>query len=284
MCPNRLQVGEKAENMSRSDVAFATEDLLNLEIDDFQNATDLLIKPGTYPIWHQYLSTVFQSVEPPFVASGRIILTSRSDMFYLQQLVQYLVETPKIEIELYLWWTIVEEMVLHTTSDIRRLHGDYTRSITSLEGSTSRSLYCTAGVNQLMGMAVSFAIVQPDFLTTSKPKVLTMLAHIRRAFNSLVEDIPWMDDGTKCSTLNKSNAMRSFVGFPEWIIEPGKLDEFYGNVTFNETAHLKNFVDVLASQMLEKLQSLDEKQTIGWATTPTNVNAFHTFQSNTISE
>lgn len=275
---------EESENMTKNDVAHASEELINLNLIDFQNTTDQLILPERYPIWQQYLTTLFRNINPPINLTQHIILTSHADMHYLQRLVKFIADTPTIDIELYLWWGIVEEMILHTTSDMRKLHTEYSQSITNLEGTTSRSLYCTSGVNQLMGMAVSYAIVQPDFLTTTKPKVETMINNIRSAFDSLVENVVWMDQGTKCSTLDKSHAMRSFVGFPEWIINPGQLDKHYGNITFNESTHLKNFADVLAWQMTDKLESLNVSKDIGWATTPTNVNAFHTFQANAISE
>lgn len=277
-------MAEEAENVTRKDAAFATDELINLNVYDFQNATDDVIKPKTIPIWNQYLSTVFKDTEPSTDIFERLILTSQADMYYLQRIMQYIIDTPKVEIELYVWWTIVEEMVLHTTSDIRKLHNDYAKSITNLEGTTPRSLYCTSGVNQLMGMAVSYAIVHPSFLKVTKPKVLTMIHNIRNAFDNLVREINWMDTGTKCSTLEKSHAMKSFVGFPEWILKDVKLDEFYADISFNVTTHLKNLIDILTWQMNEKLKTLDLSQEIGWATTPTNVNAFHTFQANAISE
>lgn len=277
-------MAEEAENVTRNDAAFATDELINLNVDDFQNATDNVIKPKTIPIWNQYLSTVFKDIEPSIDIFKHLILTSQADMYYLQRIIQYIIDTPKVEIELYVWWTIVEEMVLHTTSDIRKLHNDYAKSITNLEGTTPRSLYCTSGVNQLMGIAVSYAIVNPSFLKVTKPKVLTMIHNIRNAFDNLVREINWMDTGTKCSTLEKSHAMKSFVGFPEWILKDGKLDEFYGDISFDATTHLKNLIDILKWQMNDKLKTLDLSQEIGWATTPTNVNAFHTFQANAISE
>lgn len=43
-------------------------------------------------------------------------------------------------------------------------------------------------------------------------------------------------------------------------------------------------MEVLRSEMKQKLESLHEENKIEWATAPTNVNAYHTFQSNTISE
>lgn len=205
-------------------------------------------------------------------------------MYYLEHLMLYVLELPEMDLELYIWWTIVEEMVLHTTTDIRKLHNEYAKTITNLEGSTSRSLYCTSGVNQLMGLPVSYAIVEPNFLLQTKPKVMTMINNIRMAFDNLVREINWMDAGTKCSTLLKSKAMKSFVGFPEWILKPGELDKHHAELKFNASTHLSNLIDVLTWQMTKKLNTINETEEIGWATTPTNVNAFHTFQANAISE
>lgn len=254
-----------------------------MSLDDFQNSTDRLIAPKTLPVWQQYLSILFKDI-PNADFGSHLILSSTADMYYLEHLMLYILELPAVDLELYIWWTIVEEMVLHTTTDIRKLHNAYAQTITNLEGSTPRSLYCTSGVNQLMGLPVSYAIVEPSFLVETKPKVMIMINNIRAAFDDLVRQANWMDAGTKCSTLLKSSAMKSFVGFPEWILKPGKLDEYHAGLKFNVSTHLKNMIEVLTWQMTNKLKTLNETEEIGWATTPTNVNAFHTFQANAISE
>lgn len=255
---------------------------MNVNIEELQNLTDRSIAPKSFPIWNRYLTILFEEV--PIEFSKHLVLTSRPDVYYLDHLMVYILDIPANELELYIWWTVVEEMVLHTTSDIRKLHNEYAKSVTHLEGTMPRSLYCTSGVNQLMGMAVSYAIAKPNFLEETKPKVQTMIDNIRRAFDDIVYEINWMDAGTKCSTLEKSRAMRSLIGFPEWILEPGKLDEFYEELEFNRTTHLRNMMRILQWQMNDKLKTLNKTEKLDWATTPTNVNAFHTFQSNAISE
>lgn len=278
------QLADEAENITTKDAAYAIEELINLSVDNFQNATDQIIAPTTLPIWCQYLTIIFKDIQPKINLNDYLILTSRADMYYLQHIMQYILDTPKIDLELYIWWTIVEEIILHTTSDIRKLHNEYVKSITNLEGTTPRSLYCTSGVNQMLGMAVSYAIAQPNFSISIKPQVQTMIENIRKAFDNLVSEINWMDTGTKCSTLEKSHAMKSFVGFPEWILDDSQLDTFYADLDLNVSTHLKNLIDALKWQMFEKLKTLNLTEEIGWATTPTNVNAFHTFQANAISE
>lgn len=262
---------------------FVTNDLVNVNVIEFQNLTDRLIAPKSLPIWQKYLRIVFKNTDPTFNVTDQLVLTSWEDIYYMQHSVSFILDTPNDELELYVWWSLVEEFVLHTTSDFRQLHSDYANTIVHLEGSTPRSLYCTSVVNQLMGMAVSYAIVEPNFLKTTKPNVVAMIDNIRVAFHSLVADVKWMDDQTKCSTHEKLNAMKNFVGFPEWILKTGELDKYYGTMAFNKSTHLRNLIDVLQWQMLEKLKTLHAAEDIGWATTPTNVNAFHSFQANAIS-
>lgn len=245
----------------------------------------MLIYPKSVPIWQKYLNVLFGGIkENQLDLSKEILLTSKPDIMYLQNVVEYIFQLPKLEIELYIWWNVVEELALHTTSDIRKLHSEYAHKITKLEAGISRSEYCTGGVNKLMGMAVSYAIAESDFLIYTKPKVLNMLNNIREAFNNLVRETTWMDDGTKCSTLEKSIAMDSMIGFPDWILENGKLDEFYKGIECNETTHLENMMNVIEWKMERKLRMFKMEDDFQWATVPTNVNAFHTFQSNAISK
>lgn len=243
------------------------------------------ISPKSIRIWEKYLNILFDEFkEVKLDLNSEKLLTSRPDIQYLQNIVEYIFKLPTLEIELFIWWNVVEELVLHTVSDIRKLHNEYARKVTKLEGGVSRSEYCTSGVNKLLGMAVSYAIAESDFLVNTRPKVVNMLNNIREAFNNLVRETSWMDDGTKCSTLEKSIAMDSLIGFPDWILETGKLDRFYRGIECNATTHLRNMMVAVQWKMERKLRLFKTPDEFEWATTPTNVNAFHTFQSNAISK
>lgn len=257
-----------------------------MTIDQLQNASDRLIAPKTFPIWREYLTVLFDGIPSAQLDFDRdLVLTSKPDLFYLENIIEFISNTTtNEEMEVYIWWSVVEELILHTTSSMRKIHSEYAKHITKLESATPRSLYCASGVNQLVGMAVSYAIADNLFLNHTKPMVVTMLNNIREAFNNLVRQTAWMDDRTKCSTLEKSEAMKSLIGFPEWILDKEKLDEFYGDMHLNATTHLSNMMYLLRWQMNETLHNYRGIEEFGWATTPTNVNAFHTFQANAISK
>lgn len=99
---------------------FVTNDLVTVNVVEFQNITDRLIAPKSFPIWHKYLRIVFKNTNASFDISEQLVLTSWEDIYYMQHAVAFILETPNNELELFVWWSLVEEFILHTTSDFRQ--------------------------------------------------------------------------------------------------------------------------------------------------------------------
>lgn len=58
-----------------------------------------------------------------------------------------------------------------------------------------------------------------------------MINELKQTFVNHVKTIDWMDEATKKVTIEKSQEMISFIGYPNWLFQPGKLDEFYADVS-----------------------------------------------------
>ncbi|XP_051863272.1 LOW QUALITY PROTEIN: endothelin-converting enzyme 2 [Drosophila albomicans] len=275
---------EEAENITKPSKNPA-DDIVYISLLQLQNQTDKKIAPQTLPIWLRYMSLILEGTKhaTKMETGNTTIITSQADIFYLQSIVEYLQETPAPYIESYLWLSAVEELVLHTTSDMRLLHAEYMRLVIGTEGSTPRSLYCAHGVNSLFGMAVSYVLADEQFTRQTLPRVERMLSDIRRSFDRLVRGTSWMDAATKRQTMLKSAEMKSFIGFPPWLTNASALNAYYEGVKVNASTHLENLMGFVHWQMLGRINDMDEPEPIGWATSPSNVNAFHTFQSNAIT-
>ncbi|KAJ8898101.1 hypothetical protein PR048_003461 [Dryococelus australis] len=50
------------------------------------------------------------------------------------------------------------------------------------------------------------------------------------AFRMLVDSLDWMDKQTKKATLEKSSAIKSFIGFPDWLLDEKELNSYYEGV------------------------------------------------------
>lgn len=111
-----------------------------------------------------------------------------------------------------------------------------------------------------------------------------MLNEMKDVLRSLVGKTKWMDYNTKIATFEKIDGMKSLIGFPNWLLEEGKLDEYYDGVETDISAHLDNMISIIQVKIKKALNKFRESNNFTWATDPTEVNAFHTFQENTISK
>lgn len=111
-----------------------------------------------------------------------------------------------------------------------------------------------------------------------------MLYELKNSLADLVGKAKWMDDDTKLATYKKIINMKTLIGFPDWLLEEGKLEEFYKGIEIDLKKHLYNMVNIIQVKIKSALNRFREGNNFTWATDPTEVNAYHTFQENTISE
>ncbi|KAL0829029.1 hypothetical protein ABMA28_003901 [Loxostege sticticalis] len=256
--------------------------------DEIQAHTDLVVETnnGTaVPIWKRYLEGVFKISDVTLDYDNDKILVSDLDLKYMALMAAHLANMPPAKIELFIWVKVAEVMAAHTTTELRLLFQRSYEEIHSHGRSNSvpRSLQCASAVNDLMGMAVSYAIADPHFFNVTKPKVQTMLHEMKNALAHLVGQAKWMDDNTKLATYQKIIQMKTLIGFPDWFLEEGRLEEYYEGIDVKADAHLKNMVNIIQVKIKKGLNKFREGNNFTWATDPTEVNAYHTFQENTIT-
>lgn len=69
-------------------------------------------------------------------------------------------------------------------------------------------------------------------MSCNDKQVKVMIANLKRAFKSLVNEATWMDSTTKSIAIDKVDAMIEFVGYPDWIKNKTKLEDYYNEVSF----------------------------------------------------
>ncbi|XP_063385376.1 endothelin-converting enzyme 1 isoform X1 [Cydia fagiglandana] len=256
-------------------------------VDEIQAHTDAVVESNNAtasPIWKRYLEGVFNISNVELDFKNDKILVSDADLKYMALMSALVAKTPPVVLELYVWIKVMEVMSVHTTSEIRSL---FQRSYDAMHphraAPTPRSLMCASAVNDLMGMAVSYAIADPSFYNVTKPKIKTMLHEMKNALSHLVGQVKWMDDDTKLATYQKIIQMKSLIGFPDWLLDEGKLEQYYEGVEVNVDTHLDNMINIIQVKIKKALNRFRGGNNFTWATDPTEVNAYHTFQENTIT-
>ncbi|CAH1637040.1 unnamed protein product [Spodoptera littoralis] len=255
-------------------------------VDEIQAHTDAVVENnnGTAtPIWKKYLEGIFNVSNTVLDFEKDKILVSDEDLKYMSLMAAYVAKTPPVVLELYIWVKVVEVMSVHTTTELRTLFQrayDQTHGHKSI---TPRSVQCANAVNDMLGMAVSYGIADPHFFNVTKPKIITMIDELKDSLAHLVGQARWMDDNTKIATYQKIIEMKSLVGFPDWLLEEGRLEEYYEGIDIDAEKHLENIININQVKTKKVLNMFREPNNITWATDPTEVNAYHTFRENTIT-
>ena len=52
-----------------------------------------------------------------------------------------------------------------------------------------------------------------------------MIHNLREAFNDLLMENDWMDQGTRAVAREKANAIKERIGYPEFLVNPEQLDQ-----------------------------------------------------------
>ncbi|KAL4715724.1 hypothetical protein ACJJTC_006303 [Scirpophaga incertulas] len=256
---------------------------------EMQAHTDKTIESNngtTMPIWKNYLEGVFSISDTSLDFENDKILVSELDLMYLTGMATIVAKTPPVLIELYIWVKVAEVLAAHTTTELRLLLQKSYEEVHSKRHGLSfppRSLQCASAVNDIMGMAVSYAIADPYFFNITKPKVQTMLYEMKNSLAKLVDKTKWMDDETKLATYQKIIQMKTLIGFPDWFMEEGRLEEFYEGIEVSSDKHLQNMINIIQFKLRKGLNKFRHGNNFTWATDPTEVNAYHTFQENTIT-
>ncbi|KAL0121382.1 hypothetical protein PUN28_006713 [Cardiocondyla obscurior] len=258
-------------------------------VDTLQKLTDEYIMDTNSsfipkPIWRPFIESVFEGVATLDLDNKDKVLIGNLD--YLKHVALIFASFEEQALESYIWWSVVDIVAPHSSEKLRNIWNEYVNKLTEVEIGESKSLVCASVVNELMGMAVSWLFVDPTFHNNKVNKVVEMLEDIREAFASLVIKTDWMDQSTKTATLEKSRKMASEIGFPTWLFNEEKLNEYYEGIDLSEMKYLDNMMQVVRLQWNTTWTTLHDNNMYNesyWATDPTDVNAFHTFQLNHIT-
>ena len=63
-------------------------------------------------------------------------------------------------------------------------------------------------------------------------QALKILTSVQSAFIANLDTLKWMDEATREKARSKAQAMGKVVGYPEWLLDPQKLDDYYEKVRF----------------------------------------------------
>jgi len=61
-------------------------------------------------------------------------------------------------------------------------------------------------------------------------QVESVFSSVMTSFKSRIADVTWMDDVTRATALDKADAIVHKIGYPDFVVNPAMLDQYYEEV------------------------------------------------------
>ncbi|XP_031336950.1 neprilysin-4-like isoform X2 [Photinus pyralis] len=232
--------------------------------------------------WTRYLDVVFQDTNVVLLPHNDTVILF--DLPYMEKVARLIKNTSPNILLNFLWWSVFSRLAPTISEKYSALNFQFTQKILGVQMRAPKWKTCVTSVNAHFGLALSYLYVrsQPD--RSYIQKVLQMLRNIKHAFEGSLDQSNWMDVETRKKMLLKLQAIRSFVGYPGWIINSTQLDHYYSKVHVIDGNLFEtnlNLMDASVRRNLENIRKGSNRNR--WVATATTVNAFYSATLNSVT-
>ncbi|XP_046983748.1 neprilysin-2-like [Schistocerca americana] len=194
--------------------------------------------------WLEYLRTLL----PPHVAvtSDEVVIVSAPS--YLKSLEVLLSHTPKRVMANYAMWRAAEASVPYMTEELRSRQLEYESTVSGKTEREPRWKECTDVVADRLYLSVGSIFVRKYFNKEAKKVALEMVDDIRQEFLHILQELDWMDEGTRKKALEKVQSVVGHVAYPEELLDDTELDKFYEKLDVSPSLYLESMLNVTKFQ------------------------------------
>lgn len=111
-----------------------------------------------------------------------------------------------------------------------------------------------------------------------------MVDELKESFAHLVGQAKWMDEDTKSASYQKITNIKPLLGFPDNLLEDGKLEEYYSGIVVDPKKLLENMLNINKIKEKISLDALRYKNNVTFTANPIMANAFYQRNHNSISK
>lgn len=191
-----------------------------------------------------------------------------------------LVKTEPLEnLKEYVKWHVLNSYATYLDSKCYEMHFDfYSRTLQGADKMKEPWLRAVMVVDDIFGEALGQLYVQKYFPASSKEKMEHLVANLKKAFAARLENEQWMSAETRSAALEKLDAFRSKIGYPEKVKDYSKLQidaslSLAQNIMSVNAFLLQDQIDLYLGKPVDPER---------WYMTPQTINAYYQPTSNEI--
>lgn len=173
----------------------------------------------------------------------------------------------------------------YMTEEVEQVGLKFAKKLTGQSAKPPRWKKCVRTASGSLSSAVGSLYVNKHFDEASKATALDMVEDIKNEFDVILQEIDWMDDGTKEKAKEKAEAMVEHIGYPPELLDIKKLTDLYDGLELSSEDFLGNGLNMTVFSMNYSFGKLREKvNKTDWVRhgNPAVVNAFYSPLENSI--
>lgn len=204
---------------------------------------------------------------------------------YFEALGKLLERTPKRVIANYVMWRMTAFSSYFLTEKLRNRQLVYSMAVSGKQTQEPRWKECIDITSGSLPISVGALYVRKYFKQSAKAAAVEMVAGIRKQFEIILANVPWMDPTTKAAAKEKVKAMSTHIGYPDELMDNRKLEEYYSNLTVDPSKYLESVLRLNifgTDYAFNKLRKAVNKTEWTSHSRPAVVNAFYSSIENSI--
>jgi len=200
---------------------------------------------------------------------------------YMQALETIFAENKVEDWKAYMRWTLLNSSASRLSTEIEKANWDfYSKTLSGAIKQRPRNENALQVINGATGEALGKLYVEKMFPAEAKSKAEKMIKNVIRAYETRINNLPWMSEATKKQAIQKLNKMTVKIGYPDkWkdysaltIKSPAEGGSYFENS--------KNIANWSFKKNIDKLGKPVDKTE--WGMSPQTVNAYFNPSNNEI--
>ncbi len=235
--------------------------------------------------WTEYFTFAFEQVNEIISEDEEVVLYTPDYLKNISAIIEEYNSTSEGRVTLanYMVWSVAQTLTPTLSKPFRDASKILRKALIGTEGQETPWRYCVSDTNNVMGFALGAMFVKSVFKGEAKELAQSMIQEVKDAFKDNLPHLQWMDEETRKLAKEKADAITDMIGFPDFILDPDKLDEKYLGLEFHEEEYFENNIKVSMFSMHKNLEKKSAPiNKTEWEMTPPAVNAYYAPTKNQI--
>uniref|UniRef100_A0A1W7RA35 Neprilysin n=1 Tax=Hadrurus spadix TaxID=141984 RepID=A0A1W7RA35_9SCOR len=184
--------------------------------------------------WTKY----FNGLLVDHIPDTELIIVNVPD--FIRKFAVFIEKADKRVLANYMMWRLVGQSMSMMSKKWRDLAQKYSSVITGKTREESRWEQCMSSLTGSLGVSLASLYVRHHFKEDSKREALEMVKYVHKEFLKILDEITWMDETTRQKAKDKATTIRTYIGYPDELLNNTKVSSLYENLTEITSNYFQN--------------------------------------------